>query len=58
MNNGLDNSSKVNIILTVHMSVIEEQLTILDTNNLELNEQLRIMNEKSSKKKGEAVVCR
>ncbi|KAH0632619.1 hypothetical protein KY284_035405 [Solanum tuberosum] len=51
MNNNLDRFSEENTALTVHMSVIEEQL---ETENLELKEQLSLMNVKSGKRKGEA----
>ncbi|XP_049381315.1 uncharacterized protein LOC125845854 [Solanum stenotomum] len=39
MNNSLDKFSEEKIALTFHMSVIEEQLTVLETENLELKEQ-------------------
>ncbi|KAH0683294.1 hypothetical protein KY289_021046 [Solanum tuberosum] len=48
--------SEEKIALTIHMSVIEEQLTVLETENLELKEQLSIMNEKSGKRKWEASI--
>ncbi|XP_049364246.1 uncharacterized protein LOC125829001 [Solanum verrucosum] len=54
MNNRLDSLSEVRIVLTVHMSVIMEQVMVLETENLELKEQLSLMIEKSGKGKGEA----
>ncbi|KAH0688877.1 hypothetical protein KY289_016235 [Solanum tuberosum] len=68
MNNILDKFSAEKITLTVHISIIEEQLTVLETENLKLKEQLTvletenlklkeqlsIMNEKYSIRKGEA----
>ncbi|KAH0691226.1 hypothetical protein KY289_018584 [Solanum tuberosum] len=54
MNNSLDILGKEKTVTTTHMSFVEEQLTVLEVENLELENQLSIMIEKSGKKKGEA----
>ncbi|KAH0633623.1 hypothetical protein KY284_036409 [Solanum tuberosum] len=54
MNNSLDSLSEEITVLTVHMSVTEEQVMVLEYENLELKEQLSLMIEKSRKRKGEA----
>ena len=46
--------SEQKTVMIVHMLVIEEQVIVLETENLELKEQLSLMNEKSGKRKGEA----
>ncbi|KAH0633286.1 hypothetical protein KY284_036072 [Solanum tuberosum] len=53
MNNNLDSLSEEKTVITVHMSVIEEQVIVLEVENLELKEQLSLMNEKYRKSKGE-----
>ncbi|KAH0751737.1 hypothetical protein KY285_004885 [Solanum tuberosum] len=53
MNNGLDILGEEKTVTTAHMSFIEEQLTVLEVENLELKNQLSIMIEKSGKRKGE-----
>ncbi|KAK4713349.1 hypothetical protein R3W88_019256 [Solanum pinnatisectum] len=54
MNNSLVNFNEEKLALTDHVSVIEEQLIVLETENLELKEKLRMMSEKFGKGKGEA----
>ncbi|KAH0686360.1 hypothetical protein KY284_016913 [Solanum tuberosum] len=51
MNNNLDNFNKEKLALTDHVSVIEEQLTVLETENLEIKEKLKMLSEKSGKGK-------
>jgi len=38
MNNSLDNFNEEKLALTDHVSVIEEQLIVLETENLEIKE--------------------
>ena len=54
MTNSLPKSSEDKILLVVHMSFIEEELTVLDIENIKFKEQLSIMIEKSRKRKGVA----
>ncbi|KAH0689758.1 hypothetical protein KY290_017953 [Solanum tuberosum] len=51
MKNSLDNFNKEKLALTDHVSVIEEQLTVLETENLEIKEKLKMLSEKSGKGK-------
>lgn len=46
MNNSLDNFNKEKLSLTDHASVIEEQLIVLETKNLEIKEKLKMLSEK------------
>ena len=54
MNTSLDSLSEYRTVMIVHMSVIEEQVIVLEFENLEFKEQLSLMIEKSGKRKGEA----
>jgi len=54
MNISLDLLGEEKTVTTVHISLIEEHLTVLEAENLELKNQLSIMIEKSGKRKGKA----
>ena len=53
MNANLDNLSENTDVMTMRMSVIEEQLVVLESEKLEIKNQLDLMIEKSRKRKGE-----
>ncbi|KAH0645174.1 hypothetical protein KY284_033058 [Solanum tuberosum] len=53
MNISLDSLSEEITVLTVHMSVTDEQVMVLESENLELKEQLSLMIEKSRERKRE-----
>ncbi|KAH0771660.1 hypothetical protein KY290_015641 [Solanum tuberosum] len=54
MNNSLDIYNEEKLALVGHVSVIEEQLKLLETENLELKEKLKMLSEKSGKGNEEA----
>ncbi|KAH0665359.1 hypothetical protein KY285_026565 [Solanum tuberosum] len=55
MNNSLDIFHEEKVALVDHRSVVEEQLTVLETENLELVEKLKMLSEKCGRGKGEAI---
>lgn len=54
MNCSLDGLNEEKELMVVQMSILEEQVVVLESEQLELNEKLDLMIEKSSKRKGEA----
>lgn len=54
MNSSLDGLNEEKELMVVQMSILEEQVVVLESEQLELNEKLDLMIEKSSKRKGEA----
>ena len=54
MNNSLDILREKKVALVDKMSVVEEQLMVLEAENLELREKLKMLSEKCGRGKGEA----
>ncbi|KAK4731298.1 hypothetical protein R3W88_024286 [Solanum pinnatisectum] len=54
MNNSLDIFYEEKVGLVENMSIVEEQLLVLETENLELKEKMKMMSEKYGREKGEA----
>ena len=54
MNNSLDILHEEKVALVDQMSVVEENVIVLEAENLELKKRLKMLNEKSGKGKEEA----
>ena len=52
INNIIDSLSEEKTVKILYMSIIEEQVKILEAEILDVKEQLSLMNQKSSKRKG------
>lgn len=52
INNIIDSLSEEKTVKILYMSIIEEHVKILEAEILDVKEQLSLMNQKSSKRKG------